>query len=194
MNIPSLPILMKKLTAQKEKDLIKKIQIQFEAVKNITYTGEMLEGSTGIFDYYFEGTSSQGKKISLSIDDLGTITGHPFLPAHNNMKSLTVTPEHYRTLVDKVYHVDKLKADHRKLRKSHVFMTKDGQEWLVIKTIDANDSRNRKGYTDNGFQDMAVIPKTLEFPRGDASQTLIVYAGTNPLDEKDLRTDVLNIV
>lgn len=104
------------------------------------------------------------------------------------------TPKYFSKIDDYVYNVDSVKAKGRKLiRQKHVIAV-DNQQFQVIKTIDANDKSNSKGYADNGFQAMAVSP--VVNGHVDRSQTIVAYAGTNAQDPSthDLRADIHNVV
>lgn len=108
------------------------------------------------------------------------------------------TPKEYAGLDKDVYEVDssKNKNPYRVTGNNSFWI--GGQQYLVLKTVDANDPKNSNGYADNGFQGMAVAPmtKTADGVKIDFSQTIIAYAGTNASDlsGNDLDTDLRNVV
>ena len=105
------------------------------------------------------------------------------------------SPKEYSEIDEQVYNVDitKVKADN--LIRSNFILSAGKQKYLVLKTVDTNDSKNSVGYDKNGFQGMAVAPitKTPDGVKVDFSQTIVAYAGTNPADGKDLNTDANNV-
>ncbi|MDR0298770.1 MAG: hypothetical protein LBI13_01595 [Streptococcaceae bacterium] len=106
-----------------------------------------------------------------------------------------ITGKQYARIDDRVYETDITKKDDPALyRKGDTFYENEnntGQQYQVIKTIDANDPNNSKGYASNGFQAMAIAP--VANGKADTSQIIIAYAGTNAKDGKDISTDVENV-
>lgn len=106
------------------------------------------------------------------------------------------TAEFYSVLDNKVYNVDFSKANKKDLVRKGGLINKGNEQYIVIKTVDTNDKSNSSGYTQNGFQGMAVAPviQTADGVKVDFSHTIIAYAGTNQKDTKDIITDTENIV
>ncbi|MCK8639109.1 hypothetical protein [Fructobacillus fructosus] len=100
------------------------------------------------------------------------------------------TPKQFKKIDDVVYNVDSdqksnpiIRSDNKNTNTFKI----SGQEYQVIKTIDANDPNNREDYADNGFQGMAVAPIVDGEP--DYFNVIVAYAGTNSSDPDDIITD-----
>ncbi|AND79405.1 hypothetical protein [Streptococcus pantholopis] len=98
-----------------------------------------------------------------------------------------VTEEQNRWLADKVYWIEENRNDvqyHPEEGENYYYNDKDESlgQFQVLKA---------KDNLDNGMQAMAVAPIVDGEP--DTSQIVIAYAGTNPLDSKDLSTDIQSL-
>ncbi|MDG4967481.1 hypothetical protein OGZ37_13030 [Lactococcus lactis] len=106
------------------------------------------------------------------------------------------TPNQYREIDDRVYDTDssKVKIPFRSDNKARNKFTEGttGQQYVILKTVDTNDKSNSQGYTQNGFQGMAVAPCDENgVPQKD--KVIVAFAGTNKEDGKDLNTDANNV-
>ncbi|MGT2772427.1 hypothetical protein [Streptococcus marimammalium] len=100
----------------------------------------------------------------------------------------------YKKFAQEVYNVEpsKAKENDDKLIKENILILdeKTQKQYQVIAVQDNNNDADPSN--DNGMQAMAVAP--LENGEVDTSKIIIVYAGTNTADARDLGTDFQNIL